>query len=68
MNIEELNKLEEKVNKMVNGLKLLKDENKRLRLEMEALKNQATESSEERSQVHQKVASLIQLIESIEQE
>ncbi len=68
MNIEELNKLEEKVNHMVKQLKTLKDENKKLKTELEKLKKETSVNTEERDQVKQKVVSLIQLIDSIEQE
>lgn len=68
MNIEELDKLEGKVNDMVNKLKLLKDENKKLNTEIEDLKKETTLNSDERNQVKRKVAALIELIDSLEQE
>ena len=68
MNIEELNKLEEKVNYMVKQLKALKDENRKLNAELEKLKKETSVNTEERDLVKQKVVSLIQLIDSIEQE
>lgn len=67
MTIEELNKLEEKINNMVNGLKLLKDENKKLKDEIVELKKEASFSTQERQQVKQKVTTLIRLLDSIEQ-
>jgi len=68
MNIEELDKLEGKVNDMVNKLKLLKDENKKLTTEIEDLKKETTLNSDERNQVKRKVTALIELIDSLEQE
>jgi FtsZ-binding cell division protein ZapB len=68
MNIEELDKLEEKVNTVVNKLKVLKDENRKLTVEIEELKKETTLNSNERSQVKQKVVALIELIDSLEQE
>jgi FtsZ-binding cell division protein ZapB len=68
MNIEELDKLEGKVNDMVNKLKLLKDENKKLAAEIEDLQKETTLNSDERNQVKRKVAALIELIDSLEQE
>jgi len=68
MNIEELDKLEGKVNDMVNKLKLLKDENKKLTTEIEDLKKETTLNSDERNQVKRKVSALIELIDSLEQE
>ncbi len=66
MNIEELNKLEEKVNNMVNSLKILKNENEKLQLEIDELKNESSLNAEERTQIKDKVSNLIQLIDSIE--
>lgn len=66
MNIDELNKLEEKVKEMVNGLKLLKDENKKLKAELEELKKVASLSTEERTRIKEKVATLIEMIDSID--
>lgn len=66
MNIDALNKLEEKVNTMVNSLKLLKDENKKLKAELEELKKEASLSTEERTRIKERVATLIELIDSIE--
>lgn len=68
MNIEELDKLEEKINDMVNKLKGLKDENKTLTAENEELKKETSLNSHERDQVKQKVATLIELIDSLELE
>lgn len=68
MNIEELDKLEEKINDMVNRLKGLKDENKKLTAEIEELKKETSLNSHERDQVKQKVTTLIELIDSLELE
>lgn len=66
MELEEFNKLEEKVNNLVNMLKRLKDENKKLRIEISEYKKGASQLDKERDDVKQKVKSLIQLIDSIE--
>lgn len=66
MDLEEFNKLEEKVNNLVNVLKHLKDENKKLRIEISEYKKGASQLDKERDAVKQKVKSLIQLIDSIE--
>ncbi|HLP46852.1 MAG TPA: cell division protein ZapB [Candidatus Kapabacteria bacterium] len=68
MNIEELDKLEGKINDMVYRLKGLKDENKKLIAENEELKKETSLNSHERDQVKQKVATLIELIDSLELE
>ena len=66
MDIDELNKLEEKVKKMVKMLKLLKDENKKLKAELEDLKRVASLSTEERTRIKEKVTTLIEMIDSID--
>ena len=66
MDIEEFNKLEEKVKNLVGVLKHLKDENKKLTIEMSEYKKGASELDKERNEVKLKVKSLIELIESIE--
>ncbi len=66
MDLEEFNKLEEKVNNLVNILKHLKDENKKLRIEIGEYKKGASQLDKERHEAKQKVKSLIQLIDSIE--
>jgi chromosome segregation ATPase len=66
MDMEEFNKLEEKVNNLVNVLKKLKEENKKLRLELGEQKKDATLLDEERLEVKNKIKSLIELIESID--
>ncbi|MCK4836444.1 MAG: hypothetical protein KAT17_07395 [Candidatus Aminicenantes bacterium] len=66
MDMEEFNKLEEKVNNLVNVLKRLKEENKKLRIELNEQKKGATELDKERLEVKDKIKSLIELIESIE--
>lgn len=66
MDIEEFNKLEEKVKNLVGVLTHLKDENKKLKIEMSDYKKGASELDKERNEVKLKVKSLIELIESIE--
>ncbi len=66
MDIEEFNKLEEKVRNLVGVLKHLKDENKKLKIEMSDYKKGASELDKELNEVKLKVKSLIELIESIE--
>jgi FtsZ-binding cell division protein ZapB len=66
MDIEEFNKLEEKVNNLVNSLKVIKNENKKLKLELSELKKGASQLDIERDEIRKKVTSLIELIDSIE--
>jgi FtsZ-binding cell division protein ZapB len=66
MELDELNQLEEKVRNLVNTLKLLKNENKNLQLQLEQLKKQSSGKNEERLEIKKKVTTLIELIDSIE--
>ena len=66
MEIEEFNKLEEKINNMVTNLKSIKDENKILKLKIEELKKESSLKNRERTEIKRKITTLIDLIESIE--
>ena len=66
MDIDEFNKLEEKVSNLVNSLKLLKNENKKMKHELAELKKGASQLDTERDEIRKKVTSLIELIDSIE--
>lgn len=66
MEIDEFIKLEEKVNNMVKSLKLLKEENSKLQLEIEKLRKVSSVNDAERTEIKKKVTALIDLIDSIE--
>lgn len=66
MDIEHMDKLEEKVRHLVNSLKKAKEENQKLQVQVETLKKQSSSSDQERIQIKDKVEKLIQLIDSIE--
>jgi regulator of replication initiation timing len=66
MEIDEFLKLEEKVNKMVGSVKLLKEENSKLKLEIEKLRKVSSGNDVERAEIKKKVTALIELIDSIE--
>jgi len=66
MEIDEFLKLEEKVNKMVGNVKLLKEENSKLKLEIAKLRKVSSVNDEERTEIKKKVTALIDLIDSIE--
>ena len=66
MEIEELNKLEEKVKSLLNRMKNMHDENIKLKSEIEEMKKQSTLNNQERTQIEKKVTTLIKLIDSIE--
>jgi len=66
MEMEEFNKLEEKVTNLIEGLKTLKDENKKLKSELAQYRQGADSLDKERTEIKNKVKSLIDLIDSIE--
>lgn len=66
MEIDEFIKLEEKVTKIVDRLKHLKEENRKLKLEIEKLRKVSSVNDAERTEIKKKVSALIELIDSIE--
>ena len=66
MEIDEFNELEKKINVMVNNLKTIRDENKMLKMKIEDLKKESTMKNRERTEIKNKITTLIDLIESIE--
>jgi septation ring formation regulator EzrA len=67
MQLEDLNQLEVKVKNLVNHLKIVKEENIRLKNDIDALKKASSVNDEERQLVKKKVENLIEMIDSIEQ-
>jgi hypothetical protein len=66
MELDELVKLEEKVKNLVGSLKRFKDENEKLKLELDQLQKESSTSNDERIQIRKKVTTLIELIDSLE--
>jgi demethoxyubiquinone hydroxylase (CLK1/Coq7/Cat5 family) len=66
MELDELNKLEEKVKHLVDNLKQLKEENRQLIAELEQTRKDSSTQNEERLEIKKKVTTLIQLIDSLE--
>ena len=66
MELEELNRLEEKVKNLVDSLKHLKEENENLKMQLAQLKKESSLKNEERLEIKNKVTTLIALIDSIE--
>ena len=66
MDMEEFNKLEEKITNLVKNLKTLKDENSKLTSQLTQFKQGATELDKERTEIKTKVQSLIDMIDSLE--
>ena len=66
MELEELNKLEDKVKTLVDRSKQLKEENENLKMQLQQLKKDSTIKNEERQEIKKKVTTLIALIDSLE--
>lgn len=68
MEIENLKKLEEKVYALVKNLEIYQKENKKLKAELKDLKSEHSMNSNEKEEIKNRVTSLIELIDSIENE
>ena len=68
MEIENLKKLEEKVYTLVKNLEIYKKENKKLKDELKDLKSENSMNSNEKEEIKKRVTTLIELIDSIENE
>ncbi len=66
MELDELGKLEEKVKNLVDSLKNFKEENEKLKSELDHLVKESSLNNEERTRIRQKVSTIIDLIDSIE--
>jgi len=66
MEWDEMNRLEEKVKSLVDNLKRLKEENGNLRQELQQIKNESASKNQERIEIRKRVTTLIQLIDSLE--
>ncbi|MCK4765622.1 MAG: hypothetical protein KAW12_25710 [Candidatus Aminicenantes bacterium] len=66
MEIEEFKKLEEKVGNMVKRMHMLKDENGKMKVEIDKLKKNSSVNETEKSEIRKRVTALIQMIDSIE--
>lgn len=68
MDIEDLNKLEDKVKNLVSNLEITRKENNTLKERLNELRSESSVNNSEKDQIRKKVKSLIKLIESIENE
>ncbi len=66
MELEELNKLEEKVKNLVDRSKHIQEENENLKSQLLQLKKDSASKNEERLEIKKKVTTLIALIDSLE--
>ncbi len=66
MEIENFNRLEDKINKILTEIKDLREENQRLKRELSEAGDINTKYGQEREELKNKVSGLIDLIDSIE--
>lgn len=65
MGFKEFDKLEEKINRLIAGMKALRDENQKLKKELQESKRDFSQRDSEKSEIRKKIASLIDLVDSI---
>jgi FtsZ-binding cell division protein ZapB len=66
MSLKDFDKLEEKISRLVNGLKTLKEENQKLKKELHTIKQDSSQHDGEKNEIKKKIAALIELVDSIE--
>ncbi len=67
MSLKDFDKLEEKISRLVNGLKTLKDENQKMKKELQTIKQNSSQRDGEKNEIKKKIAALIELVDSIEE-
>jgi len=67
MSLKDFDKLEEKISRMVRGLKTLREENQKLKKELHSIKQDSSQSDGEKNEIKKKIAALIELVDSIEE-
>ena len=67
MSLKDFDKLEEKISRLVNGLKTLKDENQKMKKELQTIKQDSSQRDGEKNEIKKKIAALIELVDSIEE-
>ncbi len=65
MSFKEFDKLEEKITRLIAGMKALRDENQKLKKELQETKRDSSQREGEKSEIRKKIASLIDLVDSI---
>jgi len=65
MGFKEFDKLEEKINRLIAALKALRDENQKQKKELQEIKHDSSQRDSEKSEIRKKIASLIDLVDSI---
>ena len=67
MSLKDFDKLEEKISRLVNGLKTLRDENQKMKKELQTIKQDSSQRDGEKNEIKKKIAALIELVDSIEE-
>lgn len=62
---KEFDKLEEKITRLINGMKALRDENQKLKKELQSIQHDSSQREGEKTEIRKKIASLIDLVDSI---
>jgi len=65
MSFKEFDKLEEKINRLIAALKTLREENQKLKKELQEIKHDSSQRDSEKSEIRKKITSLIDLVDSI---
>jgi len=67
MNLKDFDKLEEKISRLVNSLKTLRDENQKMKKELQSIKQDSSQRDGDKNEIKKKIAALIELVDSIEE-
>jgi septal ring factor EnvC (AmiA/AmiB activator) len=62
---KEFDKLEEKINRLINAMKALREENQKLKKELQEIKHDSSQREGEKGEIRKKIASLIDLVDSL---
>jgi len=62
---KEFDKLEEKINRLIAGMRALRDENQKLKKELQEIKHDSSQRDSEKGEIRKKIASLIDLVDSL---
>ena len=67
MSLKDFDKLEEKIGRLVNGLKMLREENQKMKKELQTIKQDSSQRDGEKNEIKKKITALIELVDSIEE-
>ena len=67
MSLKDFDKLEEKISRLINSLKTLRDENQKMKKELQTIKHDSSQRDGEKNDIKKKITALIELVDSIEE-